>query len=137
MRIKTVKFLYKIMLTLGIVFFIQILLLGVNYLYINHNKCKISNNEETYILDKDNIVKILSGIPESSEIYYIKNFDIIKNSVSNVDLDTLPKKGEIEIYFSTTDTKSLVNYLKPYNLYYNYVNIGETKVIIKIMIKED
>lgn len=125
------------MLTLGIVFFIQILLLGVNYLYINYNKCKINDNKEIYTLDNDSVIMVLSGIPKSSEIYYIKSFDIVKNSVSNVDLDTLPKNGEVEIYFSTTDAKSLINYLKPYNLYYNYINIGETKVIIKIMLKED
>lgn len=125
------------MLTLGIVFFIQILLLGVNYLYINYNKCKINDNKEIYTLDNDSVIMVLSGIPKSSEISYIKSFDIVKNSVSNVDLDTLPKNGEVEIYFSTTDAKSLINYLKPYNLYYNYINIGETKVIIKIMLKED
>lgn len=109
-------------------------ILGVKYIKLA-NISSYTNNSSKYVLGKSEVINILENLPKGNDLGCVYEINRKTNEMKTSSLKDLSKDCEIEILISSSDVNSLLEYLKEYELYYNYIKVQHNSVDMKFIIK--
>lgn len=113
---------------------IQLIILGAKYIKLN-SISSYTNNSSKYVLGKEEVINILENLPKGNDLGYVYEINMKTNEMKTSSLKNLSKDCEVEILISSSDVNSLLEYLKKYDLYYNYIKVQHNSVDMKFRIK--
>lgn len=131
MRIKWSRFM---IIVLTVILGIQLIILGAKYIKLN-SISSYTNNSSKYVLGKEEVINILENLPKGNDLGYVYEINMKTNEMKTSSLKNLSKDCEVEILISSSDVNSLLEYLKKYDLYYNYIKVQHSSVDMKFRIK--
>lgn len=131
MRIKWSRFM---IIVLTAILVIQLIILGAKYIKLN-SISSYTNNSSKYVLGKEEVINILENLPKGNDLGYVYEINMKTNEMKTSSLKNLSKDCEVEILISSSDVNSLLEYLKKYDLYYNYIKVQHNSVDMKFRIK--
>jgi len=131
MKIKWIRF---VIIVLTIILGIQLIILGAKYIKLN-SISSYTNNSSKYVLRKEEVINILENLPKGNDLGYVYEINMKTNEMKTSSLKNLSKDCEVEILISSSDVNSLLEYLKKYDLYYNYIKVQHNSVDMKFRIK--
>lgn len=131
MRIKWSRFM---IIVLTAILGIQLIILGAKYIKLN-SISSYTNNSSKYVLGKEEVINILENLPKGNDLGYVYEINMKTNEMKTSSLKNLSKDCEVEILISSSDVNSLLEYLKKYDLYYNYIKVQHNSVDMKFRIK--
>lgn len=121
-------------IVLTIILGIQLIILGAKYIKLN-SISSYTNNSSKYVLRKEEVINILENLPKGNDLGYVYEINMKTNEMKTSSLKNLSKDCEVEILISSSDVNSLLEYLKKYDLYYNYIKVQHNSVDMKFRIK--